>query len=272
MNRYSLHRLWRPLLIALALLPISTLPPAPIKVTAAAANHPIGLQATTVLYDGALNTGTPDTQGFLYLTNPFSGVQATQTFTNPVTILDTTPQRTDYAGYFAKPTLYAPLDRARGYQVRFTAQVVAESHVSNDRAGFSLLVTSSDKRGIELGFWENEVWAQEGGSSQPFTHAEGAVFTTTTGLIEYRLSVMGNSYTLAANGSTVLSGLLRDYTLAPPPPLNPYNTPNLIFLGDDTSSAQAILKLAAVSVVDAPPFSVYLPLIFKTSRSSQHHD
>ena len=200
MNRHSLLRLWRPLLIALALLPISTLPPAPIKVIAAAANHPIGLQATTVLYDGALNTGTPDTQGFLYLTNPLSGVQATQTFTSPVTILDTTPQRTDYAGYFAKPTLYAPLDRARGYQVRFTAQVMAESHVSNDRAGFSLLVTSSDKRGIELGFWENEVWAQEGGSSQPFTHAEGAVFTTTTGLIEYRLSVMGNSYTLAANG------------------------------------------------------------------------
>jgi hypothetical protein len=235
------------LLIALMLLSIDTLPPVPINAASAAFLHPIGLQATTVLYDGALNTGTPDTQGFLYLTNPFSGVQATQAFTNPVTTLDTTPQRTDYAGYFAKSTLYAPLDRARGYQVRFTAQVVAESHVSNDRAGFSLLVISSDKRGIELGFWENEVWAQEGGSSQPFTHAEGAVFTTTTGLIEYRLSVMGSSYTLAANGSTVLSGLLRDYTLAPPPPLNPYNTPNLIFLGDDTSAAQAILKLAAVS-------------------------
>jgi hypothetical protein len=122
-----------------------------------------------------------------------------------------------------------------------------------------------------LGFWENEIWAQEGGISQPFTHAEGVVFTTTTGLIEYRLSVMGSSYALAANGSTVLSGLLRDYTLAPPPPLNPYTTPNLIFLGDDTSSAQAILKLAAVSVVDAPPFSVYLPLIFKTSILA-HHD
>jgi hypothetical protein len=105
------------------------------------------------------------------LTNPISGVQATQICTNSVTILGTTPQRTDYAGYCAKSRLYAPLDRMHGYQVRFTAQVVAESHVSNDRAGFSLLVTGSDKRGIELGFWENEVWAQAGGSSQPFTHA-----------------------------------------------------------------------------------------------------
>jgi hypothetical protein len=267
MSRYSLHHLWRALLITLALLPISTLPPASIKAAPAVSLRPIGLQATTVLYDGALNTGTPDTQGFVYLTNPLSGVQATQTFTNPVTTLDTTPQRTDYAGYFAQPTLYPPLDRARGYQVWFTAQVVAESHVSNDRAGFSLLVTSSDKRGIELGFWENEVWAQEGGSSQPFTHAEGAVFTTTSGLIKYRLSVLGNTYTLAADGVTILSGQLRDYTTAPAPPLpvNPYTTPNLIFLGDDTSAAQSILKLAAVSVVDAPPFSVCLPLIFKTS-------
>ena len=223
------------------------------------------LATPIVLYDGALGTGTPDTQGFFYLTQPPTTVQATQTFTTPITILDTTPQRTDFAGYFAKPGLYAPLDRVRGYQVRFTAQVVAESHVSNDRAGFSLLVTSSDKRGIELGFWENEVWAQEGGSSQPFTHAEGAVFTTTAGLIEYRLGVLGNSYTLAANGVTILSGPLRDYTLAPAPPLpiNPYTTANLIFLGDDTSSAQVILKLEAVSVIDAPPFSVYLPLIGK---------
>jgi hypothetical protein len=268
MNRYFPKHLLRTLLIVLA--SINTLPPAQIKATPHL--HPIGLQATMVLYDGALNTGTPDTQGFVYLTNPFSGAQATQTFTNPVTILDTTPQRTDYAGYFAKSTLYAPLDRARGYQVRFTAQVVAESHVSNDRAGLSLLVMSSDKRGIELGFWENEVWAQEGGSSQPFTHAEGATFATTGGLTNYRLSVLGNTYNLAADGVTILSGQLRDYTAAPPPPLpvNPYTTPNLIFLGDDTSSAQAILKLAAVSMVDAPPFSVYLPLIFNTSAFARH--
>jgi hypothetical protein len=219
-----------------------------------------------VLYDGALNTGTPDTQGFLYLTSPFSGAQATQTFTYPVTILDTTPQRTNFAGYFAKPGLYAPLDRAHGYQVRFTAQVTAESHVSDDRAGFSVLVTSSDKRGIELDFWENEVWAQEGGSINPFTHAEGATFTTTADLIAYRLTVLGDRYSLAANGSTVLSGPLRDYTLAPPLPINPYTTANFIFLGDDTSSAQAIIKLVTVSVVDTP-FNVHLPVMLNSPQS-----
>src|SRR5512141_382553 len=159
----------------------------------------------SVLYDGALNTGTLDRQGFLYLTYPLTNTQATQAFTSPVTMLDTTPQMSDYAGYFANPTLYPSLDRVDGYQVLFTVQVMSETHISLDRAGFSLLVTSSDKRGIELGFWENEVWAQEGGSINPFTHAESAPFTRTTDLIAYRLTVMGERYMLAADGLTVLS-------------------------------------------------------------------
>jgi len=218
-----------------------------------------------VLYDGSLNTGTPDTQGFFYLSYPLTGTHATQAFTSPVTLLDTTPQMSDYAGYFAKPIGYAPLDRANGCQVLFTVRVLSETHISLDRAGFSLLVESSDKRGIELGFWENEVWAQEGGTINPFTHAEGTALTTTNDLIAYRLTVLGDRYTLTANGSTVLSGPLRDYTLAPAPPLpvNPYTTANLIFLGDDTSSAQAQIKLRYAAVINAPPYHIYLPLINK---------
>jgi hypothetical protein len=226
--------------------------------------------AAIVLYDGALNTGTPETQGFLYLTNPPGSVQATQMFTTPVTTLDTMPQMSDYAGYFARPTLYPKLDRASGYQVIFTVQIMSETHISPDRAGFSLLVESNDKRGIELGFWGDEIWAQEGGTLQPFTHAEGTTFTTTTDLVAYRLSVLGNSYALAVNGSTVLSGPLRDYAVSPPPPqpLNPYNTPNLIFLGDDTSAAQARIKFRYAAVINAPPFAVYLPLVSNDQTQS----
>ena len=235
--------------------------PLPLNAVSPPISQPIAV--TIVLYDGSLNTGTPDTQGFLYLTNLPGSVQATQAFTTPVTTLDTTSQMSDYAGYFAKPGLYPPLDRVGGYQVLFTVQVMSETHVSRDRAGFSLLVISSDKRGIELGFWADEIWAQEGGSSQPFTHAEGAIFTTTADLINYRLGVLGDSYTLAADGSTVLSGSLRDYTLTPLPPLNPYTTPNLIFLGDDTSSAQARIKFRYAEVIIKPPYRVYLPLIRK---------
>ncbi|NTU63645.1 MAG: hypothetical protein HGB05_09635 [Chloroflexi bacterium] len=251
-------------LVALVLI-VFAVPPNAARERLASRPDQSELATPIVLYDGALGTGTPDTQSFFYLTQPLTNAQATQTFSHPLTILDTTPRRTDYAGYFAKPIGYAPLDRAHGYQVWFTTQVLSETHVSHDRAGFSALVIGSDLRGIELGFWENEVWAQEGGSLNPFTHAEGATFTTTN-LIEYRLSVLGNHYTLIADGATVLSGPLRDYTQAPPPPLpiNPYTTANLIFLGDDTSSAQAQIALRYAAVIDAPPFSVYLPLMSKS--------
>ena len=217
-----------------------------------------------MLYDGALNTGTPNTQGFFYLTFPLTSALATQSFTNGVTLLDTTPRITDYAGYFARrianPTLYPPLDRSHGYQVLFTTQIISESHVSENRTGFSILVIGNDKLGIELGFWTNEIWAQ----SAVFTHAEQAIFTTTTGLIDYRLAVLGDAYSLAANGVTVLTGQVRNYTQPVTLfPINPYTTPNLIFLGDDTSSAQGTIRISAASVIDGPPFSLYLPTVTK---------
>jgi hypothetical protein len=242
------------------------------EATSPSYSSPVALQGVNVLYDGALNTGTPDTQGFFYLPYPTGSAQATQVFTPPVTVLDTTPQMSDFAGYFAKPTLYPPLDRVGGYQVLFTVQIVTETHICQDRAGFSLLVVSSDKRGIELGFWADEIWAQAGGISQPFTHAEGAAFTTTNELINYKLIVLSETYTLTANDTVVLSGVLRDYTLAPPPPLpvNPYDTPKMIFLGDDTSMARAKVKLLDAAVIVAAPFNSYLPLVNNETAPPSH--
>ena len=57
--------------------------------------------ATTTLYDGALG-GTPDTQGFLYLTDPLPPQSsASQSFANGATTL-TSLTNSDKAGYFAK--------------------------------------------------------------------------------------------------------------------------------------------------------------------------
>ena len=215
------------------------------------------LSTTVILYDGSLG-GLPNTQGMLYQT---SSLEVTESFANGATTLDTTAQRSDRAGYF--PVLAPTLDRTVGYLVNFTAQVITETHVSNDRAGFSLIVLSSDKQGIELGFWTDEIWAQEDGTAEPpsgtlFTHAEGAVFDTATGLITYTLTVLGDTYTLSAASLPILSGPLRDYTPFTGP-IDPYEIPNFIFLGDDTSSARAAIRLSFVSV--ATMNRVYLPLI-----------
>src|SRR6266487_6086398 len=246
---------------AVALLAVVLLIAAPAPSPRAAASGPHAPAAapacasTSTLYDGALG-GTPDTQGLLYQSFAMS---ARQIFSNGVTILDTTPRQSDLAGYVGDPTSVPALDRTSGYTLTFSVQVVSEAHNNNNRAGFSIIALSQDKLGIELGFWSDHIWAQEGGTSNLFTHAEDAPFTTTAGLISYTLAIHGDTYALAANGAPILNGNLRDYS-AFVGPIDPYETPNFIFLGDDTSSAKAKIKLAAFAVT-VTKCTRYLPLI-----------
>jgi hypothetical protein len=223
-------------------------------------SQPLTASADTtpiVLYDGALG-GTPDTQGWSYLTNPpFQPISATQTYSDGVTILDTTPNQSEAAGYFNSAHT---LNRATGYALTFVTEVITESHANNNRAGFSVIVLSSDKKGIELGFWTDRIWAQEGGDPPSFTQAEGVTLPTTS-LMTYTLTISGDTYTLATNGSDVLTGPVRDYSSANVN-FNPYTIPNLIFFGDDTSSAQAMITLKAVTL-RSPLFQVFLPIVMR---------
>ncbi len=248
---------------AVALLAVVLLLAAPAPSPRAAASGSYAPSAaptcasTSTLYDGALG-GTPDTQGLLY-PQTFA-VSATQTFSNGLTILDTTPLQSDLAGYVGDPARVPALDRTSGYTLTFGVQVVSEAHGNNNRAGFSIIALSQDKLGVELGFWSDHIWAQEGGTDPNlFTHAEDAPFTTTTGLISYTLAIHGGTYALAANGAPILNGNLRDYTAFAGFP-DPYETPNFIFLGDDTSSAKAKIRLAAFAVT-VTKCTRYLPLI-----------
>jgi hypothetical protein len=124
----------------------------------------------------------------------------------------------------------------------------AESHANNNRAGFSIIILGKNGRGVELAFWENEIWAQNDDTTgELFTHGEAAIFNTATGLTNYRLTIANNTYTLTANGLTILSGLLRDYSKFEGFP-DPYQTPNFLFIGDNTTSAQARIRLGYVSI------------------------
>jgi hypothetical protein len=215
-------------------------------------------QAELLLYDAALG-GTPDTQGKLaFRASPEAA--AAQTFADGCTVLDTLVQQRDSAGYFANPREIPALDRRRGYALRFTVQLVEEFHGDSDkdgdgqgdRAGFSVIALSDDLKGIELGFWPDEVWAQEQGAAEPpagklFTRAEHAPFDTAGRLVAYTLAIHADAYEISSEGGTILGGRLRDYT-AFEGPVNPYRTPNFIFLGDDTSSARAKIRLARVAL------------------------
>lgn len=213
--------------------------------------------AEVTLYDGSLGV-TPDMVDWLYVTDPPSGAQAQQTADGEVTILDTTLSMEESAGYFTKVTVSRPplppityehpdmpmLDTATGYTISFVVQVHQESHDSLDRAGFSVIVIAEDPtRALEVGFWEDEIWAQHDGDPL-FTHGEGAAFDTTADLIRYEIGVLGSRYRIIAAGRALLDGVVRDYTAFG----EPYTIPSFLFFGDDTSSAQARISLAEVTV------------------------
>jgi len=132
----------------------------------------------------------------------------------------------------------------------FTARLNTETHNNNNRAGFSVIVLGSDTNGIELGFWTNTAFAQDGPPSL-FVHAEDAAFTTTGGFVDYALTLTATNYVLHANGTPMLTGPVRDYTSFSGP-INPYRTPNFIFFGDDTTSASASMNVRRLALVRPP--------------------
>ena len=216
---------------------------------------------TRVLYDAALG-GTPDEQAFAYqaIGSFPSPPQAQQIYSStiPATVFNSMAEIQDSAGYSYSQQ---PLDRAAGFTLQFTVQIRQEARNNANRAGFSVILLAEDLRGIELAFWPDKIWAQA--DSPLFTHAEEAPYDTTSGLIVYDLTIVTDTYSLAANGTAVLTGPVRDYTAWEPPisgAPDPYETPNLIFLGDDTGSAAAEVWLQNV-VITYASYQLYLPLI-----------
>ncbi|MBW4539539.1 MAG: DUF4347 domain-containing protein [Myxacorys chilensis ATA2-1-KO14] len=216
--------------------------------------------ASITLFNGTNNT--PNSQGFVYQTLPNLPLAAVQSGNT----LNTSGLIQDYVGYIAKPELMPNLDRTTGYSLKFAVQVNAENHSdpgaekngdgNADRAGFSVTVLGNDKKGIELGFWENRIWAQNDGTAEPptgtlFTQGEGANLDTKTKSVNYEIRVLDNTYRLFADGTQILTGTLRDYSSFVAPaflPSNPYQTPNFLFLGDNTPTSSANFTLGAVSV------------------------
>ncbi len=223
-----------------------------LPVAAGAARHHAraakGGGLTRVLYDSALGT-SPGSQGWLFYatggteTKPRSpqgaGAAGFSTMKNPA-----------FRGGYSTVSPF-PLDRRAGYTVGFDLRVTAEAHAAPNRGGVDLIVLGHDARGLELAFWTGQVWAQ---SDRPlFLHAEGAAWDATApgrgaaGLTHYELRVRDGAYRLTADGHVLLSGPIRDYT-AFNGPINPYRTPDFLFLGDDTHEAAGAFRISRVWV------------------------
>ena len=205
----------------------------------------------TVLYDGTKTPGGPESQGFLTY-GEFPPGAANVSSANDLTVLDTTANQSGSAGYGMDGTV--PLDGLQGYALHLRTRVAAETHASQNRAGFSLTMLGSDRLGIELGFWGDQIWAQEGGTTDLFTRAEAVAFDTTAALTDYTVTIRNGSYALSAGATQILTGTVRDYSAFNGLP-DPYETADFLFFGDNTSSAQAKVEIAAASLIVNEDFS-----------------
>ena len=211
----------------------------------------------TSLYTPALGTA-PSSQSWLSLTNlnlTTPSTTATETVSGSGATLDTTADQNIYAGYsnFTLPSLvnanFPTLDNTVGYEISFEMQLLEESRTNENRAGFSLVAVSQDAtKAIELGFQQTSettgnIFAQGGPT---FEAAENVSFNTNEAT-SYTLAVQGDTYTLFADGAQILTGALRDYTSFEGA-IDPYETSNFIFLGDDTTSAQGSFLLSQVAI------------------------
>lgn len=199
-----------------------------------------------ILYNG---NGLPASQAWLSYANDglVTGGTATQsTISSGVRLQTDLPVSGGYSNYtpFAqlKNSSFPVLNRGLGFELSFSLAIASENHTSNDRAGFSVLLLGSDSRGIELGFWGDQIWAQT--STPIFTHGEGVSIDTNQHR-NYQLRIVNDTYSLLAGSTSLLSGSVRDYTASAQAP---YTLSNFLFLGDNTSRGSADIQLGAVTL------------------------
>ena len=214
---------------------------------------------TITLYDGSSGV-TPNNVANPYLA--FAGLGSTQSANGGVTTLNTSANQQILAGYsnynpnltsFVNP-LFPILNRNAGYTLSFTMKLNSQTNNNPNLAGFNALILGSDKKGIEIGFKQSDIFAYNNSANLQ----AGERSTNLTGLIStlntYNLNILGNNYTLKNNSNTLLTGLLRDYTgvVNPNNPLTyVYGTSNFLFLGDDKSTIGASVDIKNISLTTA---------------------
>lgn len=209
----------------------------------------------TVLYDGASGV-LPDHASWGW---SYGATGGSTSAAGGVATLDTTANIGFSAGWGRVSPFV--LDAATGFRVTFDLRIEAEDHSSPtadkngdglaDRAGFSVIVLGSDQKGVELAFWNDEVWAQQ--DSPLFIHSPSSERASwaTGAMTAYELTMVGSTYTLKANGGQILTGARKDYTAFAGFP-DPYETPNFLFFGDNTTSASGRAAIRSIGAAPVP--------------------
>jgi hypothetical protein len=215
---------------------------------------------TSILYDAFQKEETIGNSSPRWLVYTNTGGKQSWQNSPPGTSLDTLRELsimdgfTNYAELANTNPDFPPLDRTTGFKLSFRLAIEQEKHLRPERAGFSVILLSNDvgktkTTSVEIGFQKDRIFLQ---NDQPLFGLQAAQETTNfnpvgVGAVDYEITVQNSNYTLAANRKTLLEGKLRDYSNFVGL-LNPYNLPNFIFFGDDTTSAGAKILLEKISL------------------------
>jgi hypothetical protein len=211
----------------------------------------LSVASADILYDGTLGT-TPVDQGMFFAAVPSGSYTTTS---GGKTRLDTNPLNTVYAGWVGAAPV---MDRSAGFRVLLDLKVLNNTSSNSSRAGFSLIVLASDAKGVEIGFAADEIFELD---DNPLFVRDGVVsFDTTAAERRYELSMLGNNWSLTADGSPLLSGPVRDYS-AYSGPFDVYETPNFLFIGDDTTSARGASEFSYLEVVVPEPATLTMATV-----------
>lgn len=212
-------------------------------VLVAAAMSSIG--QSVILYDSASNVRPEDASWGWTLGQSTAGTYATGPGGAGYTTLASGPSNAVSVGWAKSSPLI--LDPMVGYTASWKVQLVSESHASDNlRAGLSFFALGSDKKGVEIGFWQDRVFAYN--DNQAFSPAEFFALDTTAAMHTYSLTVTGPKYNLFIDGTKRLSGDTRNYAAV----RAQYNVANALWYGDDTSRAQSVSRWSSMEVKAVP--------------------
>lgn len=200
---------------------------------------------TTVLYDPT--TGVPPSP-LQWIKGESGGTSTGSVVANTYFDLSSLASNSIQVAY-AHGLPSVTLNTVTGYELAFRLQVVDESHTSTNRGGFSFIaIGNDDTKSLELSFWTDHVWAYNYNAIEDFTHGPDLTLDTTVAH-DYVLRVQNQNFTLLVDNVPSLSGSLQNYTGSRPFPA-PYDIPNAIVFGDDTTEASSQIRLYNVTFSD----------------------
>ncbi len=190
------------------------------------------------LYDATLSNELPNNQSEYILLNTYEVPGSASYMTegsDGFTRIDTIASNaTRYAYRVSK----VAMDRTQGVNIDFTIRIYSSIGTYDQRGPFWLHINTSDKMGLQLYFRSDEIFSM----STDFLRRVSTSYDTTD-FVDYNLYISGNSFTLSANSTVVLTDTLVNF---PDDSIYFHAYPYMSF-GDATTAASGLIDIASIS-------------------------